>query len=485
MQDDRDRVQNLAKELQAAVESDRALLSAQVSRYTSLSLDDGKQLVTGALDNAGYALLGKYYPYLQQAITYAVNMKKNTTPEEKEAAARKKAEQAAKKAAKKARLRRQPGRYIYWRADRTPTFLVEHALASGSGFKAEATNISSDMNKRGEPLRAWGSYDASKQQHNVSLVIDTRAVTENPLISADYTGTNFPFKLDQLADAATVGGVPSFAGSTDVQLALVANDDFSFGVDGSFAMQPVSITASALPVERVNNIYQHVLASITDMQVGAKAGYVPDGGVSLSLASDVDGKVVAALKEALTAEAAALQQELTERVQKELENYSTGALSQVAGFDDIAAKIGEEGLSVDTITAILDEKKAELTGMGDKALELVNEAVDKAKAEAEAAVDQAKAEAAAAAAKAQAEAEAAAAQAQAEAEAAAAKAQAEAEAAAAKAKADAEAAAEEARKKAEAEAQAAAEKAKQEAEAKAKAEAEKAAKNALKGKLPF
>ncbi len=389
VESDRRKVQKLSDSLSAAISHDKKLVSSQVNLYTSLSLDDGKRLLSGALDSAAYEALGAYYPYLQKAVSYAASMKKHTSPEAKREAAAKKA--AGKQAAQE-KLRRQSGRDVYWRKERTPSLLIEHALASGAGLQVEATGISNDMNMYGSPLQVWGSYAPEKGPgHNVSLTVDTRYDSTASLIEAGYNGAGCPISVTQLSDAVSAGGIPSFTGRGDVSLSLAAEENGAFALSGSVSCNPVTITATPLSMERIDALYQKVLASVTEMQVTGTASFAPETGIRLSLSSDADSRFAAALKKALSQEASALQKELSAMVQAELEARSGSALSEIAGFEELAIRIGAEGLSVDSALSVLNEKKAELSGsVTDKAKKAAEE---KVKAEAQAAAERAKKEA--------------------------------------------------------------------------------------------
>ena len=420
---DKDVVQRLSEELETAVKSDRALLSAQVSKYAGISLDEGKGILTGALDEAGYRLLGKYYPYLQKAVSYAAQMKQNQ-----------KAAKEKQKAKKEKASRRAAGRDVYWKEDRIPTILIEHAVASGAGFTAEATDISNDMNKRGEPLKARGTYTVGKQAHSASLTIDARENTSAPLLTADYKGTAYPLSI-QIAEGSDAAGVPSFKGTTGIQANLSADEDSAFSVKAAFNMNPIAITATPLPEERINAIYQKALASVKTMNLGADVRFSKAAGLDLNLTTDADKQISAALKSVIGNQAEEAKNEAMARLSKELESKTSGALSEIAGFDTLAKSISENGLSVSAVNDQLEAKKKELTNLADDIQNQAKQAAERAAAEA--------------AAKLQAEADAAKAKAQEEAEAAKARAQAEADAAAARAKAEADAAAERAKKEAE------------------------------------
>jgi len=351
---DKERAQALTKKLNDAIAADKAAIENQVSKYTSFSLADGKSIISGALDSAAYELLGKYYPYLQKAISYASTMKSSGKSTEASQAKEKAKKEQAKKESK-----RYAGRDVYWKADRIPTFLIEKVHASGTGFEAFASNISNDMDKRGEPWTANGMYATEKQTHTASFVMDARSSSTADLITAGYNGTNYPFSV-KTAELIGADGIPDFAGTTSIAGTLTANADYSFGVKGSLAMNPVTITAADLAQEKVNRIYQNALKSIKTMTLGATAGFAQDKGLDLSLTTDADKKIIAAMKEAVSAEASTAVNEAKAKALEALNSQSSGALSQLSQFTGISSDITSSGNVVENLQKQLEAKKSEL-----------------------------------------------------------------------------------------------------------------------------
>lgn len=352
---DKEKASELTKKLNDAVAADKASIENQVSKYTSFSVSEGKSIITGALDSVAYEVLGQYYPYLHKAISYAGSLKSSGSSSQE---AQKK-EKAKKEKAKK-ESKRYAGRDVYWKADRIPTFLIEKAHASGTGFEAFASNISNDMDKRGEPWSANGRYVASKNTHTGSLIVDARSASNADLITASYNGSNYPFAIKS---STLIGsdGMPDFNGTTSIASTLTANADYSFGVKASFAMNPVTVTATALSQEKVNRVYQNALKSIKTMNLGATAHFAPDGGIDLKLTSDADKKIIEAMKSAVSAEASTQVNEAKAKALASLNDQTSGALSQVSAFSGISSDITSSASGIDSLQKQLDAKKAELT----------------------------------------------------------------------------------------------------------------------------
>lgn len=355
---DADTVKTLSDELAKAVAADKELISSKLGMYTDF--DAAKGILTGTLDSVAYETLGKYYPYLQKAINYAGSMKVASSGKT-ESADKKKATTA-----KKTGTGRLYGRDVYWRADRVPTFLVERLAASGRGadnafnFEATATDISSDMNKRGVPMVAKGSYTNAKQAHTAGLTIDARTTSNAPLITGSYTGTNYPVSFD-MTKTVSAPGVPQLSGTAGIAATLTASEDFSFGINGSLALADVLLTAAPLPNETVDRLYQDALATIKDLRLGANIGFSQDNGIDLSVSTDLDKKLMSAMQRMAGSAVKEASAAAVAKAQAELDAATGGAASQIAAFTGITDSISASGDRVNGLNAQLEAKKKELT----------------------------------------------------------------------------------------------------------------------------
>ena len=358
---DADTVKTLSDELAKAVAADKELISSKLGMYTDF--DAAKGILTGTLDSVAYETLGKYYPYLQKAINYAGSMKA-VSGDKTESADKKKTKKAT--AAKKTGTGRLYGRDVYWRADRVPTFLVERLAASGRGadnafsFEATATDISSDMNKRGAPMVVKGSYTNAKQAHAAGLTIDARTTSNAPLITGSYSGTNYPLAFD-MTKTVSAPGVPQLSGTAGIAATLTASDDFSFGINGSIALTDVLLTAAPIPYETVDRLYQDALATIKDMRLGANIGFSQDNGIDLAVTTDLDKKLMNAMQRMAGSAVKEASAAAVAKAQAELDAATGGAASQIAAFTGITDAISASGDRVNSLNAQLEAKKKELT----------------------------------------------------------------------------------------------------------------------------
>ena len=354
---DAKKVEGFKTKLEDAVKADTEMVK---NTLPDLSLDGAKGFVTGTFDSFAYDILGKYYPYLKQAISYAGSMKSNNSSDE---AAKKEAIKKAKNQARK-ESKRYAGRNVYWRKDTVPKLLIENVHGSGTGdgkaLDLRITNISSDMDKVGKPIVAKGLYQMTNRTHNAGLTIDARSTSKAPLISGDYSGNNFPIALDLGDKSGNVAGVPSFSGTTSIAANLSADSDFSFKVGGNLAMNPVTITAGEIPNAMANRIYSNALAAVKSMNVKASAGFSEKSGIDLDISSDADKIIAAALKDAIQKELGNVQKEAEAKLKEKLTEYTGMTDEQFAKFSDIASKLKDQKSVTEELNRQLEAKKSEL-----------------------------------------------------------------------------------------------------------------------------
>ena len=358
---DSDKVKRLSDELSKTVAADKALISEKVGMYTSFNADTAKGILSGCLDSVAYETLGKYYPYLKKAIDYAGCMKNANAAD---SASKENTDKKAKKAKNKTSTGRLAGRDVYWKKDNVPKFLIERLAASGLGLEATATDISSDMDKRGAPMVAKGSYTTEKQVHRAGLTIDARTSSNAPLITGNYSGNNYPFTMD-MSKAVSADGVPSLEGITTINGTLTADADYSFGIDGKLGMSPVKLTSAPLPNETADKLYQGAIASIKDLTVGAKVGFSPVKGLDLNISSDLDKKLMQAMQSmasTMMGEASAKAMAKVKEQQAKIDEMSGGAMSKITEFAGINTSLNNSTNKVNSMNDQLEAKKKELAG---------------------------------------------------------------------------------------------------------------------------
>lgn len=348
---DRAAVDKLQKKLKNAVEADKALINNSLS---VLDVNKAKEAVNSAINNAGYALLGQYYPYLKQLVSYAGSMKSSGSDKKEADKAVKQAKTKAKKESK-----RYAGRYVYWKEDPVPRFLIEKAHGSGNGINITASDISSDMNKRGKPWVISGSGVQSERTHNASLIVDSRSNSDNPLLTGTYSGNNFPLTFD-LAKNSEGQGVPKFEGKSVISAKLTAESDFSFAGSGSLSMKPCVVTASPLSNETADRIYSNALASIKSLNAGAEIGFSEKNGVKMNITTDFAKLLSDAVSKVASSELDNIKADAIAKINEQISSDS-GAGAYLAKFNDISKSFADSKAGIDSINSTLENKKKELS----------------------------------------------------------------------------------------------------------------------------
>lgn len=355
LKSDAETVKGLKDSLEKAIASDKEKINSAVGDVKSLADGGAKKIIGNYIDSAICSVLGSYYPYYKKAISYFGSMKNS-----KSSSSKKSSDKTAKttKAVKK-QGRRLYGRDITWRKDTVPSLLIEHVLASGTGFSAEAANISNDMDKVGKPMTANGKYVVKAQTHKASAIIDARSESANPLITVDYSGDNCPVALD-LSKKVDASGVPSFNGTGVVSARATASSDFSFNIKGSMKMNPVTISASDISSSSINSIYQKAIASIKTMSVGGTIGFTQSDGVDLNLSTDADKQIASALSSVLSGTLSEAQAKAKAKAMEELSSQTGGVTDKIAQFTGIQTSLDSSSSSVSNLENSLSSKKKEL-----------------------------------------------------------------------------------------------------------------------------
>jgi uncharacterized protein (TIGR03545 family) len=346
---DTETVKNLKSSLDDAIAADKDTINSAVGAAKSFASGGAKKILGNYVDSAACTMLGSYYPYFKKGVSYFGSMKHLSSASTKK----------IDKTKIKKQGRRLYGRDIYWKKDTIPKFLIEHALATGTGFTAEAENISNDMDKRGKPMTAHGSFSIKNIVHNANFVVDARSTSTDPLITAQYSGSNYPVFLD-LSKKIVASGVPSFSGTSTISAKMTADSDYSFALNGNMVMNPVAITAAEFTPVTMSSMYQKAISSIKTMSVGGTIGFSPDKGMDLDLTTDADKQIIAALSSAASGALSEAQEKAKAKALEELSAQTSGASDKIAQFTGIQLSISSIGSSITGMNSSLESKKKEL-----------------------------------------------------------------------------------------------------------------------------
>ena len=333
-------VKKYSAELTSAIKADKSLVDSKVNEMKQLfSVDGLKSVMNNALQSMMYSVCGKYYPYLEKGMDFALNVKSsgdNKTPEQKQAEAEKKAQKKQKEAEKKAKQaqkaksrERSKGRMVYYKKDRVPKLLIEKAVASGYEygtdnllFYATGSEISSDQNVRGEPSKIDAMFKILGKQNNADITIDARKDSSEPLILANYKGVGFPIEAD-----AQVFNLKSTSGIT---AKMTVTDNGGFTVGGTMDMALTEMNGMSFEPERVSVLYNKALSEIKNLTVGFTIGLDDNQNIVVSLDNldKLTSQIVTPVTKVLTGEINNIATEARQNVTKVLDEKTGGLNSR-------------------------------------------------------------------------------------------------------------------------------------------------------------
>ncbi len=370
--------EKMAADMAAAVNSDKDLAVGLVNKVTD-TVKNSKQILGTALDTVGYDMMGKYYPYVEQGVAYAVQMKANSSSSGKDSEKESKKEEKSDK--KKGSTGRLKGRTI-WHSRQYPGLWIKNVSASGytendgsKGFSGAIKDITSDQNITGLPTTAEAKFDVGSIKHAGKITLDVRDSSRADLIAMDYTGTGFSAKIDG-AKIASASGIPSIEGKALVTVAASAGSD-GFSANGRVDLNPVTLSSDGFANETVTKYYKTALASITDMSVGYEMAYRNNSGISLGLSGNFMDKFQNAFMAAFNEAVGDAKEMAIAKINEKINGEYGEVTEKIKGFLGIEGEIDVQNTNLDTVRKSLEAKKAELENM-------VQGKVDEAKAQAEA-----------------------------------------------------------------------------------------------------
>ncbi len=437
------KVQQLSKDISDAIAADKKLLDSEISKFTSLKDKGIKNIFNDMITAFVYGMAEQYSPHGRKIVDKALELK---AKHDASAAKKNSDKKKAKKLKMKKRVaQRADGRFVYYKEDRVPKFLLEKAYGSGEGWSLKAEEFSSDADKRGKESLLDAALSIAGTDNKVSAVIDLRSKTSNPLVNANYNGKNIP--TDVIIEDYGMKSTSALDCSV-----IVKNADEGVYGQGIMNLSGIQIITPAFEPAVVYDIYKDTIDSIKKMQIKFGYKWNEEDGLSLDLNTDAADQFQKAFTSSFNKAATKIMADAKEKISALLAEKTGIAQDKIKEFMDIEGLIKNSDKAVQDMKKQLQNKKKELENA-------LNGGVDRLKKQAEEEARKAKQ--------------------QAEAEAARLKAEAEAQAAQARAQAEAET--ERLRAEAEARAREEAERVRREAEEAAKKEAEKQAKNLLKG----
>lgn len=359
---DTNAINGYSQQLQAAVKADSKLVDSKIAEMKNLFSADGlKNILTEGVRGILLEKAGKFYPYIDKAMTAAMNSKGNSnSSESKQKAASEKAEKKSKKKAKSAGHARSAGRMVYYKKDTVPKLLIENVVASGYEyksnellFKGTASEISSDQNMRGKPAKINADFKVLGKPNKASIVIDARDSSSAPLVLADYSGKGYPISADaQVFNLSSAG---------DIDAVLKCGSDGSFSVGGTLNMRINEIHGMEFEPAKVSELYQKAISGIKALSVGFNVLY-RNGGMEVELTNieKLSKQLAEPVIQALTGELNSIAAEAQANITKVLSEKTGVATDQIAAFTDISTLLNGQINSVNNMQKQLEEQKAKI-----------------------------------------------------------------------------------------------------------------------------
>lgn len=339
---DSTKIKNISSEIKDAVSSDTQLINKQFSNIKSFKIPAGSKILGNILDSVFYSLIGEYYTYIKQASEYALELK--------EASKGTKTTQVEK--IKKETKSRSAGTDIYWKKDRVPSFLIERINFSGLNLAITGTDISNNMDKREAPAEFTGNYSSEKQIHKADLTVDTRSITENPLVKADYSGNNYPLRFSTPYLSMDSSAVISAEGNITDTGAVILGINLN--------TENLSLSTESFEPEFAFNLYNKALSYVTDITVQTNVSFNNGQKFSLNVNSDLDEKFLSALKKTADAELSDIISKAKTEISLLLDEKTEPVREKISQFTDIEDKINVQNMNMENLNSSLEEKKAEL-----------------------------------------------------------------------------------------------------------------------------
>lgn len=369
---DRKIIESLSNDIKLAVKNDTEFVQGKINKISSFKIPDGKQMLGNLVDSLGYKYLGKFYPYLEKVCGYAKESKGKSNDDKQE-----NTENLVKKDEKKA-LSRSKGRFVYYKEDKIPKFLLKNALVSGEGFKFAAKDVSSNMSQYGKPAVIDGGLLIKGIKHNGKIVADFRKDSPDAPISLTYAGSGFNIDYD-MNNIVKASGVPVIKGLGDINLKLTADEDAQFTIGGGVNLRNVNMTAAEFSPEYASKLYSQALGMLTNINGKINTGYSKKDNLIFNIDTNLDTEFMEILGKLVNQELGILKNQMTDKLNSVLQEKTGNANASINDFSNIFSKINEYKGQIDSLNNNLNKKLKELQDNAtNKAKEAATEAVSNA-----------------------------------------------------------------------------------------------------------
>nr|MCR4627852.1 hypothetical protein [Treponema sp.] len=182
--------------------------------------------------------------------------------------------------------------------------------------------------------------------------VDGRSTSEEPLVKANYSGTNYP--VSENLEVINLSGLAKIA------LKATADMDKSFSAAGTVNLSDLNLGADNFEPAIACNIYKSALKTIKTMKIDFTAAHSADGDISLKLSTDADKQLMSAMKTIFTEQMGSIRKDASDQIMKKLDEKTSGATSSINEYLDIEKVMSGELSAMDAVNKALSDKKADI-----------------------------------------------------------------------------------------------------------------------------
>ena len=358
---DSEDVKSYSTKLSLAVKEDTNFVNSKVNELKATFSPSGLQnIMNGAVESLLYKYCGEFYPYISKIMDYALSAAKNSSSQAKETDSSSKTE--SKKVAKKSDgIKRADGRYVYFKNDTVPKFLVQKLEASGKEYQGEgelfhgyATDISSNMDQWGKPAVVEADFKIGSNANKANLTLDARSSSNAPLLLANYSGNGYPINFNaQVFDLTS---------NANISAKMTADSDGTWSLGGNLDMKVSKMAGMDFEPAQINAIYKNALSKVSSLSVNFTVGYNSSGMfVKIENPEKIASQLVTPLVKALEDELSVIAKNASQKLTVLISEKTGIASEQINSFNllekDISSYQNQLKSKQAEFTSLLNKKE--------------------------------------------------------------------------------------------------------------------------------
>ena len=214
-----------------------------------------------------------------------------------------------------------------------------------------------NKNMIGKNTKIAADFKILEHPNNAKVIIDARANSNDPLVTASYNGGGYDINAD-----AKVFNLKS---KSDITAILTADENGSFSVGGILDMNVSSMTGMDFEPAEICRVYKNALSEVKELTLGFGIGQSKDGKLSIELKNldKLTMQLVNPVKSALMKEVNGIMETAKTEALKMLTEKTGLASDSIMKFTDISTAMGELQNKSDGLKKQLEQKQTELTDM--------------------------------------------------------------------------------------------------------------------------